>query len=274
MIRQSAPAATFCARRGGLAERIGAVDELPGADAQPARVQSRDELRRELLPDVRRVGALDVDRRHARRARARGDRVEVAAIGLRQLPDPHAVAAHRRRAACRRRWRTAGRGARRADDDDVARVGAPAGAIADGHGDAAERGAGRHARRPAGARRGAASSPARRAASETSRACRGTRPRPRSWIWRPRRDAHGLAAGRRRGRHAAQAGQARGGRAGLRRGRAEQRQQRDQRAEGGGRASDHHLYEPAGVTEVASHRRTSRCAAWRAANAAGGCYQR
>ena len=37
---------------GGLAERVLAVDELPRADAQPAGVQRRDELRRELRPDV------------------------------------------------------------------------------------------------------------------------------------------------------------------------------------------------------------------------------
>ena len=215
MIRQSAPAATFCRRRGGLAERVRAVDELPGADAQPARVEVRDELRRELRPDVAGVRALDVDGRHPVGAGTRGDGVEVAAVGLRELPDPHAVAAHDRgqRAVGGRGEGRSGLGApttmmwralerRRARSRTVTAT-RPSAVPA-----------GTRAVQPAPLRRSFVAS----APSGQRKVTRmpEVRPRPRSWIWRPAVDAHGLPAGGRRGRDAAQPGQPRGGRRGLR----------------------------------------------------------
>ena len=75
----------------GLRSRVAAVDVLPGADAQAEGVDLGDEGRAELRPVVgAAVRALDEQRLDARGLRLRGDRRQVAAIGLVEVPDPHA----------------------------------------------------------------------------------------------------------------------------------------------------------------------------------------
>ena len=76
----------------GLTDRIGAVDVLPCAHLQAVRVQALHELGGELGPVVARaVGALDEQRAHPGGVGLGDDRGDVAAVGLAQVPDPHAL---------------------------------------------------------------------------------------------------------------------------------------------------------------------------------------
>ena len=128
-----------------LAERIGAVDELPRAHLEAVGVQGLDQRRVELRPRiVRAVRALDEHGRDAGRPRPRRDGVDVPALALRQLPDPHPVAGERRRkraggdpALC---------GYRQHHEPDHARA-AP-GAVGDAHRDRSGLGPGRDTGHP------------------------------------------------------------------------------------------------------------------------------
>ena len=78
-----------------LARRVAAVHVLPGAHPQPRSVERADQRGAELRPVAGAVATLDHQRADAVPAGGRHHRSDVAAVRLRDVPDPHATAGQR-----------------------------------------------------------------------------------------------------------------------------------------------------------------------------------
>lgn len=79
----------------GLADRVVATDELPPAYAQAGAMQGRNQAPAELRPVTGPVTALDLQGADPVAPRARDDRRNVAAVRLRDVPDPHSASDER-----------------------------------------------------------------------------------------------------------------------------------------------------------------------------------
>jgi hypothetical protein len=144
-----------------LGHRRVAVDELPGADFQPAAVQFVDQGAVELVPAGGAIAGLDVDGADAVAFGGGDDRRHAAALRLVDVPDPHPLADERRVAADARVFELAGAagfgagGGGKRERGDREREGHQQGGEG---GDAADRGGG--AARPGAADHGGDSAPA------------------------------------------------------------------------------------------------------------------
>ncbi len=92
----------------GLGDGRVAVDELPGADVEPATVQRLHQAGRELAPGAAAVAGLDVDGADAEALGAGDDRRDAAALGVVDVPDPHALTVEGRVAQRRRFFQPTG----------------------------------------------------------------------------------------------------------------------------------------------------------------------